>query len=105
MTPSIKELQDRRADKKSAMLAITAKETDDEPLADEDIASFNKLKEEADQLEARIARLKEYDADNDGALTASTPETRPALCRPCVSASECQTLRRPGRPCCHASAR
>lgn len=66
--PSIKELQDRRHAKKAAMLAITQKETDDEPLGDDDVASFNKLKDEADRLEERIARLKEaIDPDADDA--------------------------------------
>lgn len=57
MQPSIKELRKLKADKKEEMKAITLKETDDAPLGDDDVASFEKLKEECDRLEARIARL------------------------------------------------
>jgi HK97 family phage major capsid protein len=67
-TKSIKELKDFRATKKLAMQNIVAKESDDSPLNDEDVDSFDRLKTECDQLEARIARLTaSVDPDADDA--------------------------------------
>jgi HK97 family phage major capsid protein len=57
MSVSIKELRRRRADNKSQMETLALKETDESPLSDEDVVSFNALKDECDKLEARIARL------------------------------------------------
>lgn len=70
MTPnvSIKELRDKRAGKLADMQVIALKETDEAPLGDDDVASFNALKEECDRLEARIARLTaSIDPDADDA--------------------------------------
>ncbi len=68
MSISIKELRDRRAAKKVSMATIVAKETDDAPLGDDDVASFEKLKTECEALEGRIARLTaSIDSDADSA--------------------------------------
>lgn len=66
MSRSIKELLATKALKKTDMKALTAKESDDSPMSDEDVASFNALKAECDALEARIARLRSVE-DEDAA--------------------------------------
>lgn len=67
-TKSIKELRDYRASKKLQMQGLVAKETDDSPLSDEDVASFNSIKDEVGRLDERIARLAaSIDPESDDA--------------------------------------
>ncbi len=64
MAVSIKELKLKKADTKAAMGVLCSKETDDSPMSDEDVASFQNLKTECDRLEARINRLAAAVADD-----------------------------------------
>jgi HK97 family phage major capsid protein len=77
MSKSIKELLSVKAIKRDSMKAITAKESDDAPLSDEDVASFENLKAECDKLEERIARLRavqDDDADKADEVTEDAGE-------------------------------
>lgn len=74
---SVKELRAIKHGKKLSMQSITAKESEDSPLSDDDLASFSKLKEECDAIEARIARLK-ASAEDDAADADEAPDDEKA---------------------------